>query len=65
MAGNPLFIGYTAAVYFHTCDVKINSWTTQDERLIVSKIRGARDLENARSGGSGKHDTGVGRWQKR
>ena len=26
---DPLFIGYTAAVYFHTCDIKINSWTTQ------------------------------------
>ena len=22
---DPLFIGYTAAVYFHTCDIKINS----------------------------------------
>ena len=26
---DPLFIGYTAAVYFHTCNIKINSWTTQ------------------------------------
>ena len=32
----PLFIGYTAAVYFHTCDIKINSWTTQ-----AKKIRGS------------------------
>ena len=31
-----LFIGYTAAVYFHTCDFKINSWTTQ-----AKKIRGS------------------------
>ena len=22
-------VGYSAAVYFHTCDIKINSWTTQ------------------------------------
>ena len=33
---DPLFIGYTAAVYFHTCDIKINSWTTQ-----VKKMRGS------------------------
>ena len=33
---DPLFIGYTAAVYFHTCDIKINSWTTQ-----VRKMRGS------------------------
>ena len=30
---DPLFIGYTAAVYFHTCDIKINSWTTQAEKM--------------------------------
>ena len=30
---DPLFIGYTAAVYFHTCDVKINSWTTQAKKM--------------------------------
>ena len=29
---DPLFIGYTASVYFHTCDIKINSWTTQAEK---------------------------------
>ena len=29
---DPLFIGYTAAVYFHTCDIKINSWTTQAKK---------------------------------
>ena len=33
---DPLFIGYTAAVYFRTCDIKINSWTTQ-----VKKMRGS------------------------
>ena len=33
---DPLFIGYTAAVYFHTCDIKINSWKTQ-----VMKMRGS------------------------
>ena len=28
-----LFIGYTAAVYFHTCDIKINSSTTQAKKM--------------------------------
>ena len=32
---DPLFFGYSAAVYFHTCEIKINSWTTQ-----VKKMRG-------------------------
>ena len=30
---DPLFIGYTAAVYFHTCDIIINSWTTQAKKM--------------------------------
>ena len=30
---DPLFIGYTAAVYFHTCDIKIDSWTTQAKKM--------------------------------
>ena len=30
---DPLFIGYTAAVYFHTCDIKINSWPTQPKTI--------------------------------
>ena len=30
---DPLFIEYTAAVYFHTCDIKINSWTTQAKKM--------------------------------
>ena len=30
---DPFFIGYTAAVYFHTCDIKINSWTTQAKKM--------------------------------
>ena len=30
---DPLFIGYTAAVYFHTCEIKINSWTTQAKKM--------------------------------
>ena len=30
---DPLFIEYTAAVYFHTCDIKINSRTTQAKRM--------------------------------
>ena len=29
---DPLFIEYSAAVYFHTCDIKINSWTTQAKK---------------------------------
>ena len=29
---DPLFIGHKAAVYFHTCDIKINSWTTQAKK---------------------------------
>ena len=44
-AWDPLFIGYSAAVYFHTCDVKINSWTTQadDERLNAPNLE-VRDI---------------------
>ena len=30
---DPLFIGYTAAVYFQPCDIKINSWTTQAKKM--------------------------------
>ena len=30
---DPVFVGYTAAVYFHTCDIKINSWTTQEKKM--------------------------------
>ena len=30
---DPLFIGYTAVVYFHTCDIKTNSWTTQAKKM--------------------------------
>ena len=32
----PLFSGYTAAVYFHMCDGKIISWTTQAEKMRCS-----------------------------
>ena len=28
-----VFIGYTAAVYFHMCEIKINSWTTQAKKM--------------------------------
>ena len=28
-----LFIEYSAAVYFHTCETKINSWTTQSNKM--------------------------------
>ena len=50
---DPLLIGYTAAVYFHTCDIKINSWTTQAKKMRGSlppklKIREVlRKLERA------------------
>ena len=30
---DPLFIGYTAAVCFHTSEAKINSWTTQAKKM--------------------------------
>ena len=30
---NPLFIGYLAAVYFHTCETKLNSWTMQAKKM--------------------------------
>ena len=30
---DPVFVGYTAAVFFHTCDIKINSWTTQAKKM--------------------------------
>ena len=30
---DPLFIGYSAAVYFNTCEIKINSWTTQAKKM--------------------------------
>ena len=28
-----LFIGYSAVVYFHKCEIKINSWTTQAKKM--------------------------------
>ena len=30
---DPMFIGYTAAVYLHTSEIKINSWTTQAKKM--------------------------------
>ena len=36
---DPLFIGYTAAVYFHTCDIKINLWTTQAKFEVREILR--------------------------
>ena len=30
---DPVFVGYTAAVYFHTCDIKINLWTTPAKKM--------------------------------
>ena len=36
---DPLFIGYSAAVFFHTCDIKINSWTTQAKKMRGSMPR--------------------------
>ena len=35
---DPLFIGYTAAIYFHTSDAKINSWTTQAKKMRGSML---------------------------
>ena len=37
---DPLLIGYLAAVYFHTCEIKISSWTTQ-----AKKMRGLMPLK--------------------
>ena len=50
---DPLFIGYTAAICFHTSDAKINSWTTQAKKMRGSmppkfEVREAlRTLERA------------------
>ena len=30
---DPLFIGYTAAVFFHNCEIKINSWTSEAKKM--------------------------------
>ena len=49
-----LFIGYSAAVYFHTCDIKIKSWPTQAKKMRCSMPREfevrdiLRTLEQAR-----------------
>ena len=51
---DPLFNGYSAVVYFHTCDIKINSWTTQAKKMrgsIPSKFEvrdPLRTLDQAR-----------------
>ena len=37
---DPLFIGYTAAVYFHTSEAKVNSWTTQAKKMRGSQPPG-------------------------
>ena len=37
---DPLFVGYTAAVYFHTSEAKINSWTTQAKKMRGSQPPG-------------------------
>ena len=47
---DPLFIGYTAAVYFHTSEIKnklMDNSSEDDERLAAPKVRGTRGLENA------------------
>ena len=47
-----LFIGYSAAVSFHTCDIKIISWTTQakkNERLNDPEVRRSGYLQDARA----------------
>ena len=30
---DPLFIGFSTALFFHTCDIKINLWTTQAKKM--------------------------------
>ena len=30
---DPLFIGYSEAVYFKTCETKMNWWTTQAKKM--------------------------------
>ena len=35
---NPLFVGYSAAVYFHTCEIKIKSWTTEAKKMRGSML---------------------------
>ena len=30
---DPLFIGYSAGVYLQTCETKINSWTTEANKM--------------------------------
>ena len=43
-----LFIGYTAAVYFHTSEIKkTHGRLKEDERLDAPEVRGTRSLENA------------------
>ena len=37
---DPLFVGYSAAVYFHTREAKINSWTTQAKKMRGSQPPG-------------------------
>ena len=32
----PLFIAYSATVYFHTCEIKMNSWTMQAKKMRSS-----------------------------
>ena len=32
---DPLFTGYSAAIYFRTHEIKINSWTTQAKKMRV------------------------------
>ena len=50
---DPMFIGYSAAVYFHTCKIKISSWATQAKKTRGSmppkfEVRDAlRTLEEA------------------
>ena len=43
---DPLFIGYTAAVYFHISEMKVNSWTTQRKRV---EVRSPLDMKCGKS----------------
>ena len=53
---DPLFIGYSAAVYFHSCETTINSWSTQAKKMRgsmppkyeVREVLRTKTLEKAR-----------------
>ena len=36
---DPLFVGYSAAAYFHSSEIKLNSWTTEAKKMRCSMPR--------------------------